>query len=125
MAKGIIETLTQRLHHPLPRMRTTLFGDDFIWRNPGPDCQDVVERGMRRVAEAVLRRTADAIRRQKRDTVASWDAMTCVAADNGFVPARLREGREYELALELVASLGKGMLEARHGALIADLGELD
>ena len=125
MAKGIIETLTHRLHRPLPRMRTSLFGVDFIWRNPGSDCQDVVEIGMRLVAEAVLGRTIDAIRRQKRDTVSYWDAMTCLAADNGFVPARLRRGREYELAGELVAALGTGTLEARHGALIADLGELE
>ncbi len=104
-------------------MRTSLFGVDFLWADPGRDCQDVVETGMRQVAEGVLRHTAEAIRRQKRDIVTYWDAMTCL--DDGFVPSRLRGRREYELACKLVSAMGRGPLDAVHSAIIAELGELD
>ncbi len=106
-------------------MRTSLFGVDFIWRNPGHDCEETVEAGMKQVAEVVLRRTGAAIRRQKRDIVTYWDAMTCLAVRDGFVPSRLQDHREYGLALDLVAAMGTGRLEDRHSAVIADLGELE
>ncbi|MHC4447927.1 MAG: hypothetical protein ACYSXF_09135 [Planctomycetota bacterium] len=106
-------------------MRTSLFGVDFIWQNPGDDCEEAVESGMREIGQAVLTQTAAAIRRQKRDIVTYWDAMTCLAADDGFVPARLHDRPEYRLAVDLVAAMGTGRLEARHSAAIADLGELE
>ena len=121
----ILESLAKRRRRPLPRMRTSLFGVDFIWQNPGDGCEEVAEGGMRQVVEAVLLRTAAAIRRQKRDIVTYWDAMTCLVGDDGFVPARLRDRREYGLAVDLVTAVGTGRLEARHSAAIADLGEIE
>lgn len=103
----------------------SLFGVDLVWANPGAGCDDAVAVGMRLVNEGVLRATEAAIRRQKRETVAYWDAMTCLVADDGFVPRRLRDRRECGLARQLVTSIGDGGLQRQHLAPVADLGELE